>query len=148
MDTVAQDLRYALRSLFRQPSFAVTAILTLALGIGATAAIFTVVNAVVFKPLAVDRPDRLVAVVNQWTRSSRLGLAVSAQDFDDWQAQSRSFRVMARYQGGETSVVLSNTAEYATVYRITPGFFDALGVRAGAGRLLNPDEEQPGGSWE
>ena len=145
MDTVAQDLRYALRSLFRQPSFALTAILTLALGIGATAAIFTVVNAVVFKPLAVDRPDRLVAVVNQWTTSSRLGLAVSAQDFDDWQAQSRSFRVMARYQGGETSVVLSNTAEYATVYRITPGFFDALGVRAGAGRLLNPDEEQPGG---
>jgi hypothetical protein len=120
MDTVAQDLRYALRSLFRQPSFALTSILTLALGIGATTAIFTVVNAVVFKPLAVDRPDRLVAVVNHWTKATRPSLNVSAQDVDDWQAQSRSFRVMARYQGGETSVVLANTADYATVYRISP----------------------------
>jgi putative ABC transport system permease protein len=145
MDTVRQDLRFALRSLFRQPSFALTSLLTLALGIGATTAIFTVVNAVVFRPLAVDRPDRLMAIINQWTTASRQGLNVSAQDFDDWQAQSRSFRVMARYQGGETSIVLANTADYATVYQFSPGFFDALGVRAAAGRLLNPDEERPDG---
>jgi putative ABC transport system permease protein len=145
MDTVRQDLRYALRSLFRQPSFALTSILTLALGIGAATAIFTVVNAVVFRPLAVDRPDRLMAVINHWTTASPQGLNVSAQDFDDWQAQSRSFRAMARYQGGETSVVLANTAGYATVYLISPGFFDALGVRAAVGRVLNPGEERPGG---
>ena len=52
---------------------------------------------------------------------------------------------MARYQGGETSVMLGNGADYATVYRVTPGFFDALGVRASIGRLLSPAEEQPGG---
>src|SRR4029453_10409977 len=128
-----------------QPSFALTAILTLALGIGATAAIFTVVNAVVFKPLAVDRPDRLGAVFHQRVTAPRPRLNVSAQDFDDWQAQNRSFRVMARYQGGETSVVLGHTADYARVYLISRGFFDALGVRAATGRLLSPDEEQPGG---
>ena len=89
---------------------------TLALGIGATTAIFTVVNAVVFRPLAVDRPDRLVAIVNQYTTSPRPSLNVSAQDFEDWQAQSRSFRVMARYQGGETSIMLGNTADYAVVH--------------------------------
>ena len=113
MDTIVQDLRYALRSLFRHPSFAVSAAATLALGIGATTAIFTVVNAVVFRPLPVDRPDRLVAIVNQYTTSPRPSLNVSAQDFEDWKAQSRSFRVMARYQGGETSIMLGNTADYA-----------------------------------
>jgi len=136
MDTVRQDLRYALRSLFRQPSFALTSILTLALGIGATTAIFTVVNAVVFRPLAVDRPDRLMAVINQWTTENRQGVNVSAQDFDDWQAQSRSFRVMARYRGGETSIVLANTAEYATA-TATPRFRTVLVVTfAGVALLL------------
>ena len=129
MHPVLQDLRYAVRSLFRQPSFAMAAILTLALGIGATTAIFTVVNAVVFRPLPVERPDRLVAILNQYRRHRTTNLNVSAQDFDDWKAQSRSFAVMARYQGGETSVMLDRAADYATVYRVTPGFFDALGVR-------------------
>ena len=100
---------------------------------------------VVFRPLAVDRPNRLVAIINQDTTSSRPSLNVSAQDFDDWQAQSRSFRVMARYQGGETSIMLGNSADYAVVHLVSPGFFDTLGVRVAAGRLLNADEEQPGG---
>jgi predicted permease len=145
MSTYLQDLRYAVRSLFRQPSFAIAAILTLALGIGATTAIFTVVNAVVFRPLPVERPDRLVAILNQSAVTGRTNLTVSAQDFDDWKAQSRSFAVMAYYQGGETSVTLDRGADYVTVYRVTPGFFDALGVRTSIGRLLSPAEEQPGG---
>ena len=145
MDSLIQDLRYAIRSLFRHPSFAVSASSTLALGIGATTAIFTVVNAVVFRPLAVERPDRLVAIVNQYTTSTRPGLNVSAQDFEDWRAGSRSFRLMARYQGGETSIMLGNTADYAVVHQVSPGFFDTLGVRVATGRLLNVEEEQPGG---
>ncbi len=145
MSTLLQDLRYAARSLFRNPSFAIAAILTLALGIGATTAIFTVVNAVVFRPLPVDRPDRLVAILNQTAVTGTINPTVSAQDFDDWKAQSRSFAVMARYQGGETSVTFDRGADYATVYRVTPGFFDALGVRTSIGRLLSPAEEQPGG---
>jgi predicted permease len=131
--------------LFRQPSFSLTAILTLALGIGATTAIFTVVNAVVFRPLPVERPERLVAIVNQYTTSTKPSLNVSAQDFEDWQAQSRSFQVMARYQGGETNLMIGNTADYAVVHRVSPGFFETLGVRVSAGRLLSAEEEQTGG---
>jgi putative ABC transport system permease protein len=145
MDFVLQDLRYAFRSLVRQPSFSLAAIATLTLGIGATTAIFTVVNAVVFRRLPVERPDRLVAVLNQSATSSLPGLNVSGQDFEDWRAQSRSFKVMARYQGGETSVILNNAADYATSYSVTPGFFDALGVRVARGRLFGHDEEAPGG---
>ena len=145
MDHLLQDLRYAVRNLFRHPGFAFSAILTLALGIGATTAIFSVINAVVFRPLAIERPDRVVAIVNQFTTATRPSLNVSAQDFDDWQAQSRSFRTMARYQGGETSIMLDNTADYAVVHSVSPGFFDALGVRASTGRLLSAGEEQPGG---
>ena len=140
-----QDLRYAVRSLFRDPSFALSAILTLALGIGATTAIFSVVNAVVFRPLPVERPDRLVAILNQSAATGRTSLNVSAQDFDDWKAQSRSFQVMAYYQGGETSVTLTNSADYATAYRVTPGFFEALDVRASTGRLFSAEKEQSGG---
>jgi predicted permease len=145
MSTFLQDLRYAVRSLFRQPSFAIAAILTLALGIGATTAIFTVVNAVVFRPLPVERPDRLVAILNQTAVTGTINPTVSAQDFDDWKAQSRSFAVMARYQGGETSVRFDGGADYATAYRVTPGFFAALGVPTSIGRVLSPAEEQPDG---
>jgi hypothetical protein len=98
MDKLLQDLRDAFRSLLRQPSFALTAILTLALGIGATTAIFSVVNAVVLRPLPYAEPDRIVAITNFWTRSGVRGQTVSAQDFDDWKAQSQSFAAM----GSET----------------------------------------------
>jgi putative ABC transport system permease protein len=129
MDTVVQDLRYALRSLFRQPSFALTSILTLALGIGATTAIFTVVNAVVFKPLAVDRPDRLVAVVNQWTIATRPSLNVSAQDFDDWQAQSRSSFTIE----GSTPLLPAGARSPQAILNVaTPDYFRTLRVRSPA----------------
>src|SRR5918992_1056298 len=136
METLAQDLRYALRSFFRQPSFAVTAILTLALGIGATTAIFSVVSAVVLKPLPFYQPDRIVAVTNFWTRTGLRGATVSAPDFHDWKAQSASFTSFAYYQGGENSVTIDGSADYAWVYIVTPEFFDVLGTGAAKGRLL------------
>ena len=145
MDNLLQDLRYAIRSLFRQPSFAAAAILTLALGIGATTAIFSVVNSIVFRPLPFERPDRLVAITNLSTGTGNRQLNVSAPDFHDWRREARSFQAMAYYAGGETSVTLNNTADYASVYRVTPGFFEALGARAAVGRVLTPEEEKPGG---
>jgi putative ABC transport system permease protein len=145
MSNLIQDLRYAVRSLFRQPSFAVTAIVTLALGIGSTTAIFSVVNAVLLRPLPFEDPGRLVALTNFRPQTGVRSLNVSAPDFHDWKAQAQSFAAMGYYAGGETSVTVGGTADYANVYRVTPGFFAALGARAGAGRLLTADEESPGG---
>jgi putative ABC transport system permease protein len=145
MEQLLQDFRYALRSLWRQPSFAVTAVLTLALGIGATSAIFSVVNAVILRPLPFERPDRLVAITNYWTTTGRIGSTVSAPDFRDWEAQNQSFASMAYYQGGETSVTVNGTADYAYSYIVTPRFFETLGVRAAQGRLLSAEEFTAGG---
>ena len=145
MDTLLQDVRFALRSLIRQPGFALTAILTLALGIGATTAIFSVVNAVLLRPLPYPRADRIVAVTNYWKQSSQRALQVSAPDFHDWQEQGRSFQSIAYFQGGQASVTLASAADYAYVYRVTPGFFDVLGAKAAVGRLLADAEQRPGG---
>ncbi|MEO7157974.1 MAG: ABC transporter permease [Vicinamibacterales bacterium] len=130
----------------RQPSFALTAILTLALAIGATTAIFSVVNAVIIKPLPFHDPDRIVAVTNLSTRTGLPNLQVSVPDFHDWEAQSRSFESMALFNGGETSVTLSASADYASVYRVTPRFFDVLGAPAARGRLLSAEELRSGGA--
>ncbi|HVD94273.1 MAG TPA: ABC transporter permease, partial [Vicinamibacterales bacterium] len=145
MDTLAQDLRFAIRALVRQPAFALTAISTLALGIGATTAIFSVVNAVLLRPLPFEHANRMVAVRNLWTKTGLRAGTVSAPDFHDWEAQSRSFRALAYYAGGETSITVTGTADYASVYRVTPRFFDALGAHAAIGRLLSDEEQKPGG---
>ena len=145
MDKLVQDLRYAARGLFRQPAFALTAILTLALGIGATTAMFSVVNAVVLRPLPYPEPGRIVAVTNFWTKTGVRATNVSAPDFHDWKAESRSFDALAYFAGGEVSVTLNGAGEYASVYRVTPGFFETLGARAAAGRLFAADESRAGG---
>jgi putative ABC transport system permease protein len=145
METFLQDLRYALRNLVRQPGFAATAILTLALGIGATTAIFSVVNAVVLRPLPYREPDAIVAVRTLWTKTGLNSATVSAPDFHDWKAQSRRFDALAYYSGGEAPVMADGNPDYATTYIVTPGFFDALGVGPRAGRLFTPEEEKAGG---
>ena len=145
METLLQDLRYSLRNLVRQPGFAMTAIVTLALGIGATTAIFSVVNAIVLRPLPYPDADRVVALANFYTTTGVRSLSISAPDFRDWRAQSGSFDPLVYYRDDETSVAVAENADYGTVVRITPGFFDVLGVRAQMGRLLSPSEETPGG---
>jgi len=145
MDALLLDLRFALRSLARHPGFALTAIVTLALGIGATTAIFSVVNAVVLRPLPYERADRIVAIRNHWTKSGLRANSVSAPDFYDWKAQAQSFQSMGYYTGGENSVTIGAAADYASVWRVTPGFFESLGARAAIGRLLTEEEQKPGG---
>ncbi|MGD9902501.1 MAG: ABC transporter permease [Vicinamibacterales bacterium] len=145
MDTLILDVRYGLRALARQPGFAATALLTLALGIGATTAIFSVVDAVVLRPLPFAQPDRLVAVTNLYTRTGLAGTTVSGPDVLDWRDQSRSFAGLAHYRAFETSVAVANVADYAVVARVSPDFFAVLGATAGRGRLLTADEASPDG---
>ena len=146
MDNLLQDVRYGIRTLARQPGFAATAILTLALGIGATTAIFSVVNAVVLRPLPFDQPDRIVVVTNVNLKTGTRNTTVSGPDFHDWREQSRSFETLAYWtNAGETSVSVNNASDYAWVLRVTPGYFRVFGVTARAGRLFTTEEEQPGG---
>jgi putative ABC transport system permease protein len=146
MDTFLQDVRYSVRNLLRQPTFALTAILTLALGIGASTAMFGVVNAVLLRPLAFPEPDRIVAVTNFWLKSGTRGQNVSWQDFDDWKEQSQSFAALARYSGWETSVTVQGAGTYATVYNVTPGFFEALRMTTSVGRMMTAEEVSGQGS--
>jgi putative ABC transport system permease protein len=144
MDNLLQDVRYGLRTLIRQPGFAATAILTLALGIGATTAIFSVVNAVVVRPLPYDEPDRVMYVTNFNTRTSTRNTTISGPDFFDWRAQNRSFEAMSYFtNAGETSVTINNVSDYIAVARIAPDYFRVFGATAVAGRLFTPEEEQP-----
>ena len=87
MDNLLQDARYGIRTLIRQPGFAATAILTLALGIGATTAIFSVVNAVVLRPMPFDQPDRIMVVTNTNTKTGARNTTISGPDFFDWRRQ-------------------------------------------------------------
>src|ERR1700704_5544280 len=103
MDHLIQDLRFALRSLLRLPVFSVVAVMTLALGIGANAAVFSAVNAVLLRSLDYRNPDRIVALSTDWRKTGTHG-TVSAPDFHDWHDRTRSFAAMAYYAGGETSV--------------------------------------------
>ena len=145
MDNLLQDVRYGIRTLLRQPGFAATAILTLALGIGATTAIFSVVNAVVLRPLPFDQPDRMVVVTNTNLKTGNRNTTVSGPDFLDWREQSRSFEALTYYQSFETSVTVNNASDYATTTRIAPGYFRVLGATARIGRLLTAEEEGPAG---
>jgi putative ABC transport system permease protein len=142
MDHILQDIRYACRSMRRQPAFVALAVGTLALGIGANAAIFSVVNAVLLRPLRYQQPERIVAVNNLW-RKSGLSATVSAPDFHDWHDTASSFTAMAYYAGGETSVSVASAAEYGTVIRATPGFFDVFGVGPAIGRVFESADETP-----
>ncbi len=146
LDILIGDLRYATRTLLRQPTFALTAILTLALGIGASTAMFGVVNAVLLRPLPFPEPDRIVAVTNFWLKSGTRGQNVSWQDFGDWKEQSQSFAALGRFSGWETSVTVQGAGLYAGVYNVTPGFFEALGMTTRVGRMLTAAELDGTGS--
>jgi predicted permease len=130
----------------RQPGFAATAILTLALGIGATTAIFSVVNAVVLRPMPFDAPERVMVVTNTNTKTGARNTTISGPDFVDWRAQNRSFEVLSYFVGaGETSVTVNNVSDYTAVARVAPGYFQVFGATPRLGRLFAPEEQQPGG---
>ena len=111
IETLLQDLRYCLRQLRRSPGFATTAVLTLALGIGANTAIFSVVNAVLLRPLAYPDPERIVAVETFWKNLGRSTPNVSAPDFNDWRAQGTVYSALDNDSGRRGDVVVNGAAE-------------------------------------
>ena len=135
--------RHAVRSLTRRPAFTALAVLTLAIGIGANTAIFSVVNGVLLRPLPYPQPDRLVSL---WERTSRAPrVHVSFPNFRDWHDRTRSFQALAAY-GGDTTTVLGGTEPtFADAYWVTKEFFDVFEVSPAIGRTFTAEETTPHG---
>lgn len=149
IDDLLRDLRHAARSLHRNPGFATLAVLIMALGIGANTAVFTVVNAVLLKPLSYRDPDRIVTLSNFSTNreaATALAKQVSIPDFQDWHDQSSSFEAMAYYASGETAVIRGSTAEYALINSVSPEFFRVFAVEPLIGRSFTVEETKRGAS--
>ena len=139
-----QDLRYAFRTLRRSPAFAFTAVLTLALGIGTNTMMFSVVNAVLLRPLPFPDPERLVAVYS-FNRHANVGrIRASALDFGDWRRDARSFDAMAGYIGNGFTFSGDGEPELAIGQGVTSDFFRTMDVQPLAGRTFTPDEFTPG----
>src|SRR5258708_3445886 len=142
MTTLSQDLRYAIRMFLKSPGFAAIAVLTLALGIGATAALFSVVNGVLLNPLPYPHSEQLVAFY-QKTPGVDQGPAVYL-NFLDWQRDTQTFSSMAIYRNQDYNVTGATKAERLTGYMISAGFFSTLGVQPVLGRTFRSDDDQVG----
>jgi len=142
MATLAHDLRYAIRLLVARPGFSAVAILTLALGIGATTAIFTVVNAVLLRPLPFAGADRLVQVRIVGRKGGIFPLPDA--DFLAWRGQNRTADAVAVYDSGMATLTGGGEAERLPAAAVTDRFFDVLGVRPIAGRTLQTGDDAPG----
>jgi putative ABC transport system permease protein len=137
-----QDLRFALRTFGKSPGFTTVAILALALGISANAALFSVINAVLLKPLPYAQPERLIAVFETFLPSG-FG-SVSAPNFFDWRKQNHTLDHLEAFSVGSLNLQSNGEPERIPSVLATAGLFDMLGARPIQGRTFLPDEDQPG----
>ncbi len=137
----ADDLRLALRRLLRARTFTITAVITLALGIGATTAIFTIVNAVLLRPLPYRDADRLVHLWEVRAQKDYGRSEASFPDFEDWKAQSRTVEMFAGYSLPRVSLFEGGRADQLQAAIVTDTFFDVLGVNTALGRTFRRGEE-------
>jgi len=139
MNTLLADLRYAVRLLSQSPAFTTIAALTLALGIGATTALFSVVNGVLLNPLAYPHSDRLMVI---YARIAGLDSApIEYPNFLDWQRDSRSFASLAAYRNEDYNFIGNSEGERLSGYMISANFFDTLGIAPVLGRTFRVDDD-------
>ncbi|MGC1615143.1 MAG: ABC transporter permease [Candidatus Acidiferrum sp.] len=141
---LVQDLGFGLRMLRKSPGFTAIAVLTLALGIGANTAMFSVVEGVLLAPLHYFQPDRLVMVWENNPRFSRVW--VSYPNFRDWQRSARSFQQMAAFMERGVDLTGPGTPEHLNGKEISSGFFSTLGAELALGREFSPEEDRHGGT--
>ena len=144
MATIVEDLRYAIRALRRSPAFALVAILSLALGIGAASALFSVVYGVLLRSLPFEEPDRLVRLYTVSASERRSDLNLSPANFTSLREESRAFTDLAIY--GETEVTLTGSGDPQKLKAspVSAGFFEVLGVKPILGRPFRPEENERG----
>ena len=143
MFRLLQDIRFAFRLLAKSPGFTAIAILTLALGIGANTAIFSVVNGVLLRPLPFRDPARLVLIAE---KSSFPVISTSYENFCDWRDQSSSFERMQAVRSGAITLTGAGEPERLNVQMTTAGLFSMLGINAQVGRTFLPEEDRAGGT--
>ena len=141
MQTLFHDLRYSLRQLRRAPGFALTVIATLAVGIGLNAAIFTVVDCVLLRPLGYHDADRIVALRTRFTDENRSVHKMGGDDYRDLAHQVHGLEATAYYQSGEDGLALRGEALYLPVAAVSPRFGEVMGVEPVAGRLFNSADQ-------
>ncbi|MGH7649546.1 MAG: ABC transporter permease, partial [Gemmatimonadaceae bacterium] len=139
MSTLLQDLRYAIRTLLRSPGFAIIAIVTLALGIGANTALFSVVDGVLLDPLPYPEPGRLVALYGKAPGTEHS--PISYPNFLDWQRDTRAFSSIALYHNEDYNFTGAGEAERVAGYMISSSFFHTLGVGPLLGRVFRSDDD-------
>ena len=144
MGTLFHDVRYGIRMLGKNPSFTAAAVLTLALGIGASTAVFSVVNTVLLKPLPYAEPDRLVRVESMWTRGTPIPNPLSYPDFFDFRAQNRVFEHLVTSRDTNLALTGTGTPVQLDGEMVTWDLFPALGIQPQLGRGFLQSEEAAG----
>lgn len=142
MAILLQDLRYAIRMLLKSPAFSCIAILTLALGIGANTALFSVVNGVLLSPLAYPQPGQLVAIYGKTPGFDHA--AINYLNFLDWQRETQTLSSLAMYRNQDYTFVGTGEGERLTGYMISADFFSTLGVRPVLGRTFRTEDDHTG----
>src|SRR5215469_1569250 len=152
METLVQDLRYGLRMLRKSPAFTTVAVITLALGIGANTAIFSVADAFLLRPVSVSDPDRLVMVMelspNQNIGEAASWSTVAPGNFEDWKEQSRSFESMAARRWRSFNLTGSGDPQRVLGAEVSANLLDTLGEKPSIGRGFLPEEDAPGHEQE
>ncbi|MBV8551275.1 MAG: ABC transporter permease [Acidobacteriaceae bacterium] len=143
LESTVQDIRYAARTLRKSPGFAIAAICTLALGIGANTAIFTVINGVILRALPYHDPSRLVKV-DECLRKSGEPFAFSYPDFLDCQRQNSAFTGIGALRQRDANMTAPGEPEYVLTSEVSASFFPALGIRPVAGRMFRAEEDHAG----
>jgi putative ABC transport system permease protein len=144
MQNIGQDLRYGVRMLFKKPGFTAIAVITLALGIGANTAIFSVVNAVLLLPLPYRAPEELI-IVRPFNKSKGTkGYSISYADSQDWRAQNRVFADLAIFRAWRFSLAIGDDLQQVPAATVSANFFELLGVNPLRGRTFLPAEEARG----
>lgn len=146
VETFWQDVRFGLRMLLKNPGFTAIAVLTLALGIGANTAIFTVVNAVLLHPLPYKDSGQLVVMNSNNPQRNLIGLPISCPKLARIQQQAQSFQSIGAYFGTNASLATRGTPEQIQAARATRNFFDVLGISLAKGRGFLPEEDSKGGA--
>src|SRR5271168_1670377 len=143
MQTLLQDIRYGIRMLAKNPGFTAIAVLTLALGIGANTAIFSVVNAELLRPLPFRDPGQLVRVASANARLHTVSGAVSYPDFADWRSQNHVFQDIAAYTDSSFALTGIEQPAHLQAATVTAGMFNLLGASPELGRGFQPEDDEP-----